>query len=594
MNIVLTTRSRGALRKLWLAAAFLAAPVAQSQSTHSFAFTVRADQPLGPVNPNVLGTNLEWFNYGDSVLTGEGTHRTSLLDFARQMQPTVLRYWAADLYEWYRGMPGQMAPNVVPFGTYAAQPTWFGTQQFLEFSRAIGASSMVTLNVYQGWTGGSDFAAGTDAVPAIHAAGWVEQINSRVSQGWPSSIAGQGNLGGVTYWEIGNEPYLESPAEAGAPNGRSIAPARFAARAAQAAQAVTATDPNAKVLLPLSPGVRNGKAASAYWRDPSGVADTNYYIHTVLGAMPAASIDAISLHTGYMPGANAGRVDLGPNVDQLLCPSSYYWAAMSSALSVAANMDAIDAVVKARYSDKFRGGVPQYALTEYGPVFSSPSDPVLANTAGACAADNYLGYTQADLSRWGFTPAGGLYVADLIRVLAARPNLMTANHWSLHNNYGADGTHRFGAFIDTADYRNEPQPVYQVLKLWSTVLPAGATRVGVVATARQSRATTSIGYAEARTIPVVEAFATRQAVGASQRVQVLLINKDPARAGIGKLTLKGATLLSATHSTLSSSALLGDNGHTAFTPTQGALSPSGQSLSITMPPGSLAVVTLQI
>ncbi|RYZ01114.1 MAG: hypothetical protein EOO24_15500 [Comamonadaceae bacterium] len=595
MNIVLAAHRPCAARVLRIAALLLAAPLAHSQPTHSFAFTVRADQSLGRVNANVLGTNLEWFNYGDSVLTGEGTHRPALIDFARQMQPTVLRYWAGDLYEWYRGMPGQMGPNVVPFGDYAAQPTWFGTQQFLEFSKAIGASSMVTLNVYQGWIGGADFAPGTDAVPAIHAAGWVEQINSRVAQGWPSSIAGQGNLGRVGYWEVGNEPYLQSPAEPGAPNGRSIAPERFAARAAQTAQAITAVDPAAQVLLPLSPGVRNGKAASAYWRNASGAADTDHYIHTVLGAMPAASIDAISLHTGYMPGADAGRVDLGPNVDRLQCPATYYWAAMSSAPSVAANMDAIDAVVKARYSSRFRSGVPQYALTEYGPVFSSPSNPVLANTGGACAADSYLGYTQADLSRWGYTPAGGLYVADLIRLLAARPNLMVANHWSLHNNHGADGTHRFGAFVDTAEYRNDPKPIYQVLQLWSGVLlPAGTTRVGVVATARQTRATASIGYAEARTIPVVEAFATRQTVGASQRLQVLMINKDPARAGVGKLTLRGATLVAATHSTLSSSALLGDDGRAAFTSTRGALSPSGQSVSITMPPGSVAVVTLQL
>ena len=110
-------------------------PIAQAQ-THSFAFSVNATSDKGPVNRQVLGSNVQWFNFGDSVLSGEGAHRPEVIERVVAQSPSVLRLWASDLFEWYLSLPDQqyVQKNLLPNGVPAkAQYTYFGSRQYLSF-----------------------------------------------------------------------------------------------------------------------------------------------------------------------------------------------------------------------------------------------------------------------------------------------------------------------------------------------------------------------------------------------------------------------------------------------------------------------------
>jgi len=60
-----------------------------------------------PVNRAALGGNVQWVDLGDDMITSDGQLRADMLDAARQLAPTTLRYPGgalADAYHWQQGM----------------------------------------------------------------------------------------------------------------------------------------------------------------------------------------------------------------------------------------------------------------------------------------------------------------------------------------------------------------------------------------------------------------------------------------------------------------------------------------------------------
>lgn len=588
---------------LWMAAMLgvsvvgVALPVSAAQTSHTFSFRVTANQSLGAVNPDLLGSNLEWWGYGDSVLTGEGKQRPEIIASAAARKPTVLRYMASDWFEWKKSMPETRGYSPTPGGDSTSEYVYFGTQEFLEFSKAIGAKSLIILNMYQGWVEGFTYAAGSTSLPANDARDWALAIKNKIAAGWTSSIPGQGKLNDVSYWELGNEPYHGGSYVNEVSKEHGMRPGTLAERAGLAAKAIIKVNPKAQVLLPLATCISNNKATCVpWWQNNKGVADGFYYMNTVLSGMPNASIDAISLHNAYMPSVWAGDITVYPiNPSNQKCPETYYWGAMASPKSVIDNLNTVTKLVNNSYRPKFRG-TPKYAITEYGPVFDLYVGDVTAKTSGECATNSYLGYQQTDVSKWTATPAGGLYVADLIREFSLRNDILMANHWSLSGNCPTDNTNCFGEIYSSENTNWQPKvrPIYQVLQLWSTLLRPGATQVAVKAIQRETKTTENIGLSPARTIPIVEAFSVKYAEQGANYLGILLINKDPARSGVGTLSIASAKPSKVTYELLSTTKLLIDNGTDVFNVSTGNLAIKNGNINFTMPPGSIKVIRVKI
>lgn len=335
--------------------------------------TLALDAPGEPVNPAILGSNVQWVDRGDGLLDAQGRLREDMLQAVRAMGVRSLRYPGgalADAYRWERGM-GPLASRGLNrhVHSHTEQRTLMGTQEFLELCEAVGAAPLITVNI----------ATGTPE----EAAAWVRQVNVT---GLTSRRTGQ-PLPAVRDWELGNEPHLKIDGEP----TLWTRPEVFAQRVRAFAQAMRAADPDIRLILPLSLNTRNGFPVTAYQ-------DVDF-IDTVL-AGGAPDVDAISLHNAYAPFGMEAR-----HSEQAL-----YWGGMAGARAFAADV----AEVRRRLAPTWPGRSMPLAITEHGPLFT-------------------LGRGDSDaLIR---SPAGAVVLADLLRVFAQTPDVVAAHHWSLSGNW---------------------------------------------------------------------------------------------------------------------------------------------------------------
>jgi alpha-N-arabinofuranosidase len=263
-----------------------------------------------------------------------------------------------------------------------------------------------------------------------------------------------------------------------------------------------------------------------------------------LGAL-GDQVDWLAVHMAYMPFAWNG----------VPSAAALYWAAMASAASVQADLSAFTADLAA-----LRPGRPPLpmALTEYNALFT-------------------LG--KGDTDNWVATPAGALYVADLLRSLAMS-DLQMANQWSLSGNW------RFGA-IHSSGYA---RPGYQVLNLLSEAFRG---EVWPLQVDTETVATTTVGLADARpALPLVEALLCAD----GSRLNLLLIHKDPVREASGRIDLAGlGKIVGASMSLLSAPDLLSTADTPGLMPRSEqtlALPPAGEPLTVRLPPGSVGLLRL--
>ncbi|MBL8302594.1 MAG: hypothetical protein JNM26_07470, partial [Ideonella sp.] len=365
---------------------------------------------------------------------------------------------------WRGTMLGQaqaMAPTVLryPGGLQGDVFHWAAATNQHAFTRAVQPTLMNSQRLLE-------LCEATGAEPLFsvnlvtgtpeEAAAWVRAMNLTPAL---SSRTGR-SLPRVATWELGNEPYLK---EALRPD-LDLEPEVVAARANATLRAMRAVDPTIRIGLPLTAERRNGIAVTAYPR----------YSARVLAAL-TEPVDFISAHTGYVPLISSGS---GAATDYL-----------ATVAAAAATLDDLDAVRSLAASLRPGSSWP-VALTEYAPML------------GAGAADP-----------WTLTPAGALYMADLLRLLADAPQVLLANHWSLSSNGN------FGAIHPSGFLR----PAGQVLQL------AGQALRGQVLTrtlTSDTVATPSVGLVPARpSMPLLEALACRD--GATLRVW--LVHKDRNR-----------------------------------------------------------------
>lgn len=423
-----------------------------SRDTHPFEIDVDAAEPGTEVNRRLLGSNVGWAFAGDNMLLPAGAPDPAMLTLAQQLGPTVLRYPGGtytDDFHW-AALRNRHVFNKLEL------PTTMDTQRLLELCESTGAEPLISVNLVTG--------------TPQEAAAWLAATNIKR---FVSTASGR-PLPRVTFWELGNEPYLK---EALRPD-LDLAPEEFARRADVFIRALRGVDPSVRIGLPLTTDTRNGYSATPY---PG-------FTRRVL-ALVTERFDYVSVHNAYMPFGNDRPGDR----------SGLYWGAMAGARAVQGDMRATRALLEGLRP----GNAWPLALTEYSPLFS-------------------LGRGETD--GWITTPAGAIFVADLLCTLTRMPGMLMANHWSL----SANG--RFGA-IHAARY---PRPVFEALRLMSQALQGVslATRVRAEAVA-----TAAIGAVPAvAALPLVEALATRSTSADGRRtLRIVAINKDPRRAARGLL-----------------------------------------------------------
>ena len=314
--------------------------------TLRFELDVASRAPGTPVNRRILGSNVQWVDGGDDMLGPDDRLDPAMLQLARALAPTVLRFPGgaqSDAYHWERGV-GPMAARGQGEHVNARrqQPMRMGTREFLELCEATGAAPLVTLNL----------ASGTPE----EAARWLRATNV---ERMTSSVTGR-PLPRVAWWELGNEPYLtqERP-------DLALAPQEFAHRANRFVAALRAIEPGAAIGLPLTMDRRNGLP----------VTHVPGFTAQVLAGI-TERIDFASVHDAYMP---AGGRDAGA--------AALYWGAMAATRTVQADMAAMARVLHDwRPSAKL-----PLAVTEYAAMFTlgqgATDDWIAAPVAGLYAAD---------------------------------------------------------------------------------------------------------------------------------------------------------------------------------------------------------------
>ena len=223
------------------------------------------DLPVGKSDPSarfalrIFGVGALWIDQA-SLMPGDavGDVRPDVLERVRALQPAFVRWPGGNVaqdYHWEWGVgPRDERPVWVNMSwDNDPEPSDFGTIEYLEFCRSIGAEPNIVVNVEgRGATiveaaklraEGKDVRTASRPATAAEAAAWVEYVNGapdstygalRVRDGYPDRF-------GVRFWEIGNEIWGDWV------RGHSDA-VTYAANARRYIRAMKAVDPSIQII----------------------------------------------------------------------------------------------------------------------------------------------------------------------------------------------------------------------------------------------------------------------------------------------------------------------------------------------------------
>lgn len=434
----------------------------------SFPTEVRVNlaQPLGAVKPLILGSNLQWVDRGDEMFLADGR------GIAPAMLDSVTRMGVTMLR-----YPGGAQSDLYHWRAGMGALAGRGEGEHFHSGRKqkIEVGTQEFLELCEALGAEPLITVNVASGSAEEAAEWVRAVNTL---GLQSRRTGR-PLPRVRYWEIGNEPYLRDDRQ----KKLWLDAATYASRAQDFITAMRNVDPGIDIALPLRSDALGGVPATPL---PG-------FNETVLRHV-SAPFDRVALHNAYLP------FDYRDTASD----EARYWASVAATRVVEADI----AHTRAQLERLQPGRRIALAVTEYNALFSLGG-----------AADAQLR-----------SPAGALYVADLLRLFAYTPGLDYANFWSLSGNW------HFGALSN----RGAPRPVMRVLSVYRETLKGSLLTVAV----RTSTVDTPrVGFVPAmRAVPLVKALATLE----GNTLRVLLINHDPHAAsgvridlGEGKRWRKG-------------------------------------------------------
>src|SRR5438552_10370678 len=162
---------------------------------------------VGSVDRRIFGNFIEHlgrciyggiFEEGSSLSDPRG-YRLDVLEAVRPLRVPVLRWPGGNFvsgYHWLDGVgPIDARPRRSELAWYAEESNRFGTNEFIEYCRRIGAEPYICVNM------------GTGSMDEAQA--WVEYCNGTGNTSWANLRRQHGHPGphGVRYWGLGNEMY---------------------------------------------------------------------------------------------------------------------------------------------------------------------------------------------------------------------------------------------------------------------------------------------------------------------------------------------------------------------------------------------------
>jgi alpha-N-arabinofuranosidase len=202
---------------------------------------VNVRRKLGLVDRGIFGGFVEHLGrcvYGGifdegSPLSDERGYRADVLDLLKKMKISVLRWPGGNFvsnYHWRDGVgPMHSRPTRAEIAWGGLESNRFGTNEFIDYCRQLGAEPYICLNMGTGTLG--------------EALAWVEYCNSdrRTALAQQRKEDGCVEPHGVRYWALGNEMY-------GAGQVGSLSAQEYVAEAKRWARAIKMVDPTVKLV----------------------------------------------------------------------------------------------------------------------------------------------------------------------------------------------------------------------------------------------------------------------------------------------------------------------------------------------------------
>jgi len=233
------------------------------------------DRTIGEVDKHIYGNFTEHLGrciYGGiydstSSLSDKNGFRKDVMAAVKELHPTIIRYPGGNFvsnYNWLDGV-GPRSERIprMELAWGILEPNHFGTNEFIEYTKAVGAEPYFAVNM------------GTGTIE--EARRWVEYCNVkdgpyfaelRKKHGFPEPY-------NIKYWSLGNE--MDGPWQMGHLNAED-----YCKKALEAA----------KLMVRTSPGIKLIAAGSSNYREG---ADPDYWNQTVLRELKDV-IDFIALH----------------------------------------------------------------------------------------------------------------------------------------------------------------------------------------------------------------------------------------------------------------------------------------------------------
>lgn len=236
---------------------------------------IDVERTIGEVDKNIYGNFVEHLGrcvYGgiyDSVsaLSDKNGFRKDVMAAVTELKPTIIRYPGGNFvsnYNWLDGVgPKKERIPRLELAWYTLEPNTFGTNEFAEYCKMIGAEPYFSVNM------------GTGTIE--EARRWVEYCNVkdgpyyaelRKKHGYP-------NPHNIKYWSLGNE--MDGPWQMGHMNAED-----YVKKAREAGKLMVRTSPDIKLIAAGSSNYREG-------------ADPDHWNSTVINGLKDV-IDYIALH----------------------------------------------------------------------------------------------------------------------------------------------------------------------------------------------------------------------------------------------------------------------------------------------------------
>ena len=205
------------------------------------------DRTVGEVDPLIYGNFVEHLGrmvYGGiyepgSPFADEHGLRQDVMEAIRELNPTILRYPGGNFvsnYHWMDGV-GPERKAQIDLAWHVLEPNTFGTNEFMEFVRQVGAEPYFTVNM------------GTGTIE--EAQEWVVYTN--VKEGpYPAELRRQHGYPepyGIKYWSLGNE--MDGFWQIG-----HLSAEDYTKKALEAAKMMQRTDPGIKLIAAGSSNYR--------------------------------------------------------------------------------------------------------------------------------------------------------------------------------------------------------------------------------------------------------------------------------------------------------------------------------------------------